>query len=202
MEGEYFRNALVRIVNERGRGAQNTLSIDTGLSDAYISQVIAGKRTPSMKVQIKIVKSLGIDYLDFLAQGKKITEDEPGKITLAEIARQRDPQPQSSTPPPYQPPDAVGKSPYEMLFTSLMSQITLLSDQIKELKSERAMLVDALKDDLDRCRDELAAQKTHIHRLNETLDKVNADLNRMKDRMLDAARTGDIHHLEQISGAG
>jgi hypothetical protein len=62
--------------------------------------------------------------------------------------------------------------------------------------------VDALKADLERCQDTLSGQELHIHRLNETLDKVNADMRQMQDRMIEAARSGDIHHLEKISGAG
>jgi transcriptional regulator with XRE-family HTH domain len=196
IENDYFRQALVHIVNERGRGVQNTLSIDTGLSDAYISQVIAGKRAPSMNVQSKIVNALGIDYLDFLALGKKITEVNLQKTSLSEIARQREGRPRKSADPA-----AAGGLP-EMLFASMKSQIDMLNDAIKEMRSERVVLVDALKADLERCQDTLSGQELHIHRLNETLDKVNADMRQMQDRMIEAARSGDIHHLEKISGAG
>lgn len=196
IENDYFRQALVHIVNERGRGVQNTLSIDTGLSDAYISQVIAGKRAPSMNVQSKIVNALGIDYLDFLALGKKITEVNLQKTSLSEIARQREGSPSK----PADPAPAGGLS--EMLFASMKSQIDLLNDALKDMRSERTVLVGALKADLEHCRDTLAGQELHIHRLNETLDKVNADMRQMQDRMIEAARSGDIHHLEKISGAG
>lgn len=51
-EDEYFRTALLGLLAEKGRGAQNTLSIDAGLSDAYVSQIINGKRHATQKTQV------------------------------------------------------------------------------------------------------------------------------------------------------
>jgi transcriptional regulator with XRE-family HTH domain len=77
-EDEYFRTALLGILAEKGRGAQNTLSIDAGLSDAYVSQIINGKRHATQKTQVRIAEALGMDYVDFLALGKKLTTGDAG----------------------------------------------------------------------------------------------------------------------------
>lgn len=203
----YFLTALDHLSKNFEWGWQNALSIDTKISDGYISQIINKTRKPSFEIQVKIAKSLGYEYIDFLELGKRLIEEgaQPSKlahfgqrqdITLADIARQREGQPRKSADPA-----AAGGLP-EMLFASMKSQIDMLNDAIKEMRSERVVLVDALKADLERCRDTLSGQELHIHRLNETLDKVNADMRQMQDRMIEAARSGDIHHLEKISGAG
>jgi transcriptional regulator with XRE-family HTH domain len=87
-ENEYFQRALIHIVSQKGRGTQNSLSIDTKLSDAYISQIINEKRCPTPKVQIRIANALGMDYLDFLALGKKLTGDRTD-INLRDVAAAR-----------------------------------------------------------------------------------------------------------------
>lgn len=194
LENDYFRKALVYIVNERGRGSQNTISIDTGLSDAYISQVIAGKRSPSLDVQIKIVSALGIDYLDFLTLGKKLTEAKLQNIPLAEVARQRVKQHPLTT--------NNQSAAYDMLLRALQDQIAVLGNMVKEMKDERAELITELKEEQKRCWDRINAIQSHTEKMDETLDKINLDVGRVKNRMLDAARTGDIHHLEKISDAG
>jgi transcriptional regulator with XRE-family HTH domain len=88
IEKEYFQNALIHIVSQRGRGTQNSLSIDTHLSDAYISQIIKKKRFPSPGVQIRIANALGMDYLDFLAMGKKLAGGRTD-IALRDVAAAR-----------------------------------------------------------------------------------------------------------------
>lgn len=181
-ENDYFRIALSHIVNERGRGTQNTLSIDTGLSDAYISQVIAGKRSPSVNVQIKIVKALGIDYLDFLALGKKLTF---AGLSLPAVASDMQKTPIESSLP----------SAYDMLLKSLMDQISELKDTIRELKEERAKNIADMTRELKRCWSRMDEMQSHTGRMNETIDKMNL-------LMIDAARAGDISILERISGNG
>lgn len=80
---EYFYKLLTHIVEQRGHGVQVVLAIDTGVSDGHISQVINGKRKASFDLQVAIAKALGYSYLDFMEQGRRLVEGEPGKIIPA-----------------------------------------------------------------------------------------------------------------------
>lgn len=93
-------------------------------------------------------------------------------------------------------------APYDMLLRALQDQITVLMENITSLKVERAELIHELKQEQKRCWVRINAIQSHTDKMDETLDKINLDVGRVKNRMLDAARTGDIHHLEKISDAG
>lgn len=97
---------------------------------------------------------------------------------------------------------AQNMTAYDMLLRALQDQITVLMENITSLKVERAELIGELKQEQKRCWDRINSIQSHAEKMDETLDKINLDVGRVKNRMLDAARTGDIHHLEKISDAG
>ncbi len=74
---------LSYVIAQRGHGAQIVLAIDTGVSEAHISQIISGKGRASFDLQVAIARALGYGYLDFMEQGRRLVEGEPGKIVSA-----------------------------------------------------------------------------------------------------------------------
>jgi transcriptional regulator with XRE-family HTH domain len=58
--------------------------------------------------------------------------------------------------------------------------------------------IDAQGKALQGLQDLIAGQQVHINNLNETLDKLGGEIGHVKIRMIDAARSGDIHRLELI----
>lgn len=79
----YFYKMLSYVIAQRGHGAQIVLAIDTGVSEAHISQIISGKGRASFDLQVAIARALGYGYPDFLEQGRRLVEGEPGKIIPA-----------------------------------------------------------------------------------------------------------------------
>jgi len=144
-EDEYFRTALIGILAEKGRGGQNTLSIDAGLSDAYISQIINGKRHATQKTQVRIAEALGMDYVDFLALGKALTKGE------AEVKKDDD---------------------------------------------------DYFKQNLLKHLDAIIELQRAFNKMNERMDAMGHEIGEIKNRLLDAATTGDIKKLDIMSIKG
>jgi len=77
---QYFIAALESRLKIEGRGSQTAMSVDTKLSEGYISQIKRGKNT-TFKNMVKMADSLGFPYLSaFLEYGQKIVDGEvPGK---------------------------------------------------------------------------------------------------------------------------
>jgi len=193
----YFLTALDYLSKNFDWGWQNALSIDTKISDGYISQIINKTRKPSFDIQVKIAKSLGYDYIDFLELGKRLIKEGNDPSRLASIGKRNDILLSETSRKfkkniPTEPPQS---SAYDMLLKSLMDQISGLKDTVKELKEERAKNIADVTRELKRCWDRMDEMQSHMDRMNETIDKMNL-------LMIDAARAGDISILERISGNG
>jgi len=193
----YFLTALDYLSKNFDWGWQNALSIDTKISDGYISQIINKTRKPSFDIQVKIAKSLGYDYIDFLELGKRLIKEGNDPSRLASIGKRNDILLSETSRKfkkniPTEPPQS---SAYDMLLKSLMDQISGLKDTVKELKEERAKNIADMTRELKRCWSRMDEMQSHTGRMNETIDKMNL-------LMIDAARAGDISILERISGNG
>ena len=53
----YFAAAINSYVDLKGRGIQTSLRIDAGITDAYLSQILSGKRKGSLKTLTKIARA-------------------------------------------------------------------------------------------------------------------------------------------------
>ena len=93
-------------------------------------------------------------------------------------------------------------SPYDILFRAIQEQIGVIQDAIKDMRAERMKNTNELNDEQNRCWDRINAMQGHVEKMDETLNKISADVGQVKLRMLDAARAGDISILEKISDAG
>lgn len=175
------------IEEELNKGvSRRSLAKNIGVSLGTIQNILIG--------DTELMNSTYVKFINYF--GSRLVSP---KIGLAEVARWHNAQQQQSNPAPDQLPAAGGQ---EMLFKSLISQIGLLNDMIREMKNERAELIGELKEEQKRCWARINDMQTHAEKMDETIDKINLDVGRVKNRMLDAARTGDIHHLEKISDAG
>lgn len=205
----YFFTALDYLSRDAGWGGQIALSIETKLSEGYISQIINRTRKPSFDAQVKIAKALSYNYTDFLDLGKKLIQQgstpaniaSDGKrvdIDLKDIAHNQ----LIKLKAKKQSAHMTTMAAYDMLLRALQDQIASLTDTVKEMKNERQELIADLRQEQKRCWDRINAIQSHTDKMDETLDIINLDVGQVKDRMLDAARTGDIHHLEKISDVG
>jgi transcriptional regulator with XRE-family HTH domain len=76
-EIDRFRIGLKAILDERGRGSATNLAADSGVSMAYISQIINGKRKdPSRKAVKKICDALGMAIEVVIAKGNIQSADQ------------------------------------------------------------------------------------------------------------------------------
>jgi len=80
-ENDYFSAAIKHILDKQGRGGQKKLAIDTGIDKGYISQLKNGKRKASVKTQIIVAKSLGMDYLKLLDVGRNVVSGDDVKLS-------------------------------------------------------------------------------------------------------------------------
>ncbi len=79
------------MVSEEGY-AQNILAIESGKSEAYISQILNKKRNAPFKTQVILAKVCGYTYEDFLALGRRLLEGvspEPKQPPPAHIPKLR-----------------------------------------------------------------------------------------------------------------
>jgi transcriptional regulator with XRE-family HTH domain len=85
---EYFVDKLKEALKEKDL-TQNELAKRTGISPSYISQLIQGKKTPTIKVVAKIADALNLPPSYFLEQStakvlfhldKDLTEDDVNAI--------------------------------------------------------------------------------------------------------------------------
>jgi transcriptional regulator with XRE-family HTH domain len=78
---DYFIAALRHLAKDRG--AQTNVAMDSGLSEAYISQLANKKRiNPSRKALAKIAAALKISHEDMMALGKSLL-DQPDQTPPA-----------------------------------------------------------------------------------------------------------------------
>jgi len=69
-----FFKALEALVKKGGRGTQNVLAIGSDRSEAYISQILKGRRKASFDTQIAIANALNTTYENMLALGRQLIE--------------------------------------------------------------------------------------------------------------------------------
>jgi hypothetical protein len=73
-----FLAALKHEISKGGYGSKYSLSIATGLTSGFISQILSEKKVKKAgrEAQYKIAKALGYDYLDFIKLGRTLLEAE------------------------------------------------------------------------------------------------------------------------------
>ncbi|MCF8025827.1 MAG: helix-turn-helix domain-containing protein [Desulfobacteraceae bacterium] len=77
-----FLEALKYKIKKEGRGGQQRVAIDAGISKAYLSQLLAEVRRAGFKTQVSIARAFGFDYYKFLEFGEKLLSN--SKIDVAE----------------------------------------------------------------------------------------------------------------------
>ena len=93
-----FHGMLREKMNEYGRGFNKFLSLETGISTGYLSEILAGKKPGSQEKQIKICEALEVDYQSLFpdkqgivtrSQSLKISSLEQHKCLLKEFDNQK-----------------------------------------------------------------------------------------------------------------
>ena len=73
--GEYFRRALEAAVTEAGRGSQKEVSYEVGYKhQSMITNCIKGTRIPDLKKAIRISHFFGVEFIDWLMEGRRLVE--------------------------------------------------------------------------------------------------------------------------------
>jgi transcriptional regulator with XRE-family HTH domain len=72
---EWFRAALVHYCREGGWGTQSELSREVGYAHpSMVTWLIQGLRTADFKQAVNIAYYFGVDLIEFLEEGKKLSE--------------------------------------------------------------------------------------------------------------------------------
>lgn len=69
---EYFRKAIWDYLENKERGAQSRLAVNSGIEIKHLNDFLAGRRAMKEPLRLQITNYLGVDYLDFLQHGKKL----------------------------------------------------------------------------------------------------------------------------------
>ena len=69
---EYFRKAIWDYLENKERGAQSRLAVNSGVEIKHLNDFLAGRRAMKELLRLQITNYLGVDYLDFLQHGKKL----------------------------------------------------------------------------------------------------------------------------------
>lgn len=188
-EPNYFAAALRFALAERGDA--KTLAHDCGISETTVSLVADGKRHPSEPTKRALLRSLNYKEIDFLLLGKSLVEQLPNipDASIPEWAK------------PTTPADAfIGKSldPVPIstnndiiirLLDEQSKRLDLLSENMQHMKDERIEIYKRItKEQLDMW-GVVNSIRSHIDKLNETLDEINR-------RLVRAAESGDLKSLE------
>jgi transcriptional regulator with XRE-family HTH domain len=73
---EAFLTALKHKAKEGGRGFQQSLSIESGLKDPYISNLVTGKKSnPSRGAMDRIAEALGITTEEMVSLGRSLCKE-------------------------------------------------------------------------------------------------------------------------------
>ena len=73
--GEYFRRALEAAVTEAGRGTQKEVSFEVGYKhQSMVTNIIKGTRIPDLKKAIRISHFFGVEFIDWLVEGRRLVE--------------------------------------------------------------------------------------------------------------------------------
>lgn len=59
------RKAHVKKRLKRAKKSQNALAIELGISRPYLSQILSGKRRPSLPLAFELERALGIPAIEF-----------------------------------------------------------------------------------------------------------------------------------------
>ena len=71
----YFRQALNDYASSKGYGVQRSIAVQAGVTEAFISQILAGTNKASARTQAAIARACGFHALeDMLQAGKSIQE--------------------------------------------------------------------------------------------------------------------------------
>jgi len=74
-----FFKALQTFVKRSGYGSQTSLSIDVGITEGYMSQIMTRKRQAPFSMQVALAAAAGYSYVDFLLSGRRfLSSKDPG----------------------------------------------------------------------------------------------------------------------------
>lgn len=73
---DYFLAAFRKLIDEAGRGAQKSLSLQTGKSTVHINDVLRGRKKASQEMQEEIASSFGLNFEEMLAMGRALLEED------------------------------------------------------------------------------------------------------------------------------
>jgi transcriptional regulator with XRE-family HTH domain len=65
-EEALFRRNLRRLVEQK-HGSLDRFYLETGFSKGHLSQILSGKRSPSLATMAKLAKALGVRVVDFFS---------------------------------------------------------------------------------------------------------------------------------------
>lgn len=76
-EKNFFRIALLHLLEEKGRGADTEVAIGAGLSNAQFSRIKTGKSAGSVYAREAIARALGKTYKEMLTLGEDLEGKKP-----------------------------------------------------------------------------------------------------------------------------
>lgn len=75
---EYFRTALVFLLEKQGRGSQSRLAGEQGIDRGYLNGIIKGRKPASDDIRVKIASHFDNTYEEMLALGRQLKDKENG----------------------------------------------------------------------------------------------------------------------------
>lgn len=68
-----FRKKLRQLVLEK-YGSLDRFYLETDFSKGHLSQILSGKRSPSLATIVKLAKALGVKVADLFESGKQVND--------------------------------------------------------------------------------------------------------------------------------